>query len=70
MKKILLIQGHPDSSTPHFCHALAASYAQGATHQGHAVRTLDITRLDFPLLRSQQDWETQAAPAALTLPID
>ncbi len=28
-KKILLIQGHPDASEPHLCHALAASYLAG-----------------------------------------
>jgi hypothetical protein len=30
VKRILIIQGHPDASTPHCGHALAASYASGA----------------------------------------
>jgi putative NADPH-quinone reductase len=56
-RHILIIQGHPDAGGNHFCHALAAAYADGATAAGHEVRTLDIARLDFALLRSQADWE-------------
>jgi putative NADPH-quinone reductase len=28
MRRILIIQGRPDASEPHFCHALADAYAQ------------------------------------------
>ncbi|NCT83514.1 MAG: NAD(P)H-dependent oxidoreductase [Comamonadaceae bacterium] len=62
---ILLIQGHPDVSQHHLCHALADAYAAGARQGGHEVRVVDVARLDFPLLRSQQDWEQGAVPAAL-----
>ena len=62
-RRIALIQGHPDSTTPHFGHALAAAYADGATAAGHEVRTLDVAQLDFPLLRSERDWE-QGVPVA------
>jgi putative NADPH-quinone reductase len=65
MKRILLIQGHPDGSTPHFGHALATAYAEGAAAQGHEVRTCDIAGLDFPLLRSQQAWEHEPVPPGL-----
>ena len=64
-KRILLIQGHPDASQPHLCHALASSYAQGAENAGHTVRHIKLAELDFPLLRSQQDWEKGAVPASL-----
>jgi putative NADPH-quinone reductase len=64
-KNILLIQGHPDAGTAHLCHALARSYAAGAAEAGHSVRELDLARLDFPLLRSQQDWEHGALPPGL-----
>lgn len=63
--RILLIQGHPDSSQPHLCHALADAYLQGAQEAGREVRTLDVARMDFPLLRSKLDWDAGAAPAAL-----
>ena len=64
-QRILLIQGHPDGSAPHLGHALAEAYAQGAQDAGHEVRRIDVAALDFPLLRSQQDWEHGAVPAAL-----
>lgn len=64
-KKILLIQGHPDASEPHFCHALAASYKTGAEDAGHSVRQVNIAALDFPLLRSQKDFETGTVPSCL-----
>jgi len=64
-KRILLIQAHPDASRPHLCHALAARYAQGAEGAGHTVRQLDLARLDFPLLKSQQEWEEGSLPASL-----
>ncbi|HYD75759.1 NAD(P)H-dependent oxidoreductase [Ramlibacter sp.] len=64
-RKILILQGHPDASAPHLCHALADSYAAGAREAGHEVRTLDIARLDVPLLRSQHDWEHGQVPPSL-----
>jgi putative NADPH-quinone reductase len=65
MKRILLLQGHPDRGTPHLCHALASAYAEGARAQGHAVRAIEVAALDFPLLRSQQAWEQEPLPAGL-----
>ena len=64
-KRILLIQAHPDVTQPHLCHALASSYASGAEKAGHLVRRVNLAELDFPLLRSQQDWEKGAVPASL-----
>jgi putative NADPH-quinone reductase len=64
-KRILLIQGHPDHLQPHFCHALADAYAEGATAAGHAVRRVDVAALDFPLLRSATHWEEGALPPSL-----
>jgi len=51
-KRILILQGHPDASTRHFCHALAESYAEAAGAAGHEVRLLEIARIEFPLLKS------------------
>lgn len=64
-RRLLLIQGHPDSDGSHLCHALAAAYAEGARAAGHELRTLDVAALDFPLLRSQQDWEHGPLPPSL-----
>lgn len=65
MHRLLLIQGHPDSSTRHFAHLLADAYADGALAAGHEVRTIDVSTLEFPLLRSQADWETGRVPETL-----
>jgi putative NADPH-quinone reductase len=64
-KHILIVQAHPDASQPHFCHALAQSYAQAARAAGHEVRSVDVAALDFPLLRSKREWDTGALPPAL-----
>jgi putative NADPH-quinone reductase len=64
-KRILLIQGHPDASEPHFCHALATSYRSGAEGEGHMVRHVNVAELEFPLLRTQKDFETGIVPASL-----
>ena len=64
-QRIVLIQGHPDATAPHLCHALAQSYADGATAAGHEVRHVDIATIDFPWLRSQHEWELGLLPATL-----
>ena len=64
-KKIVLIQGHPDAAQRHLCHALAESYAAGAKESGHVVRQIHVAEVDFPLLRSQQDYEAGLVPASL-----
>ncbi len=64
-RRILILQGHPDATHPHFCHALADACAAGAEAAGHAVRRLDIGTLDFPLLRSKAAWDDGALPAGL-----
>ena len=64
-KRILLVQAHPDASHPHFGHALEANYAQGARDAGHTARQLVVATLDFPLLRSQQEWEEGSIPHSL-----
>jgi len=64
-RQILLIQGHPDVAHPHFGHALADAYARGAGVAGHTVERVEVGRLDFPVLRSPQDWERGETPTAL-----
>lgn len=64
-KRILVIQGHPDNSAPHLNYALADAYTEGARATGHEVRVVTVSALDFPLLRSQHDWEHGKVPASL-----
>lgn len=64
-KRILLIQGHPDTNEDHLCHALAHAYADGAHAAGHALRHIKVAALDFPLLRNEQQWERDPLPDGL-----
>ncbi len=65
MKKIAIIQGHPDAACQHYCHALAEAYQQGAEAAGNQVKRIDIAKLDFPLLRTKQDFETSQPPVVI-----
>ena len=62
---ITIIQGHPDAGTRHLCHALADAYADGARSAGHAVRVIDIGKLECPLLRNKDAFDHGAIPAEL-----
>lgn len=64
-RKIVIFQGHPDNTEDRLCHGLADAYERGALEAGHQVRVIDIAALDFPLLRSQGDFEHGTAPAAM-----
>lgn len=64
-KNILLIQGHPDVQQHHLCNELERSYARGAIDAGHELRHVNVAAIDFPLLRSQQEWEHGLLPANL-----
>ena len=64
-RRIAIIQGHPDPRGDRYGHALAKAYAEGATAGGHEVRTIDLARLEFPLLRSKEEWDTGAPPDAV-----
>ena len=64
-RNILILNGHPDPATTGLCHALASAYEEGARAAGHAVRRLDVAKLDFGLLRSQAAFEKDAPPPAV-----
>jgi len=69
-RRIAIIQGHPDASTRHLLHAMADAYAEGAAAAGHELRRIEVARLEFPLLRTQAEFETGALPPALVEPRD
>jgi putative NADPH-quinone reductase len=64
-KHIAIIQGHPDPQGQHFGHALAQAYAQGAAAAGHEIQRIEVAQLDFPLLRTKEDFEHGAPPPAI-----
>jgi putative NADPH-quinone reductase len=57
-RNILILDGHPDPSNDRFIHALAAAYRDGAEQGKHEVHVIRLADLQFPLLRSQADYET------------
>ena len=65
-KRILVIQGHPDSSQQHLCHTLEDSLYQRGDGCRHEIKRINVARLDFPLLRSQHEWEKGVLPNSLT----
>lgn len=65
MSRISIVQGHPDPQGGHFCHALAESYAAGAKHGRHELRRVEVAQLDFPLLKSQAEYQNGPTPKAL-----
>jgi putative NADPH-quinone reductase len=67
-RRIAIIQGHPDPAGHHLLHALADAYAEGAKAGGHEVRSIEVAALDFPLLHTQEEFETGALPPALVGP--
>jgi len=64
-RRVAILQGHPDRGGRRFGHALARSYGEGAGSAAHEVRVVNIARLDFPLLRTQEEWRNAAAPRSL-----
>ena len=65
MPKIAIVQGHPDPQGGHFCHALADSYADGALRGSHEIRRIEVAQLEFPLLKSQAEYESGSTPEGL-----
>lgn len=65
MACILVINGHPDPSVERFCAAIARAYERGASAAGHEVRRLDLGALEFPLIRSQDEFAADAPPAVI-----
>lgn len=64
-RNIVVINGHPDPSGERLCAALAGAYVRGASAVGHQIRRIDVGALDFPLIRSSQDFERGELPPAI-----
>ncbi len=60
--RILVVQGPPDASANHFCSALVEAYIKGAHEAGHEATLLVVSKLEFPLLRSKEEWENDEPP--------
>ncbi len=56
MRRILVVDGHPDPDRARLCHALADRYVEGAQAWGHEVRRIDLATTEVPILRSRREW--------------
>jgi len=56
-RHVLIIQGHPDGSKPHFCHAISDAYKNGASNKHYEVKVINVAQLDYPILHSQEEFE-------------
>lgn len=65
VRRIVIVDGHPDARAEHFVHALAQAYREGAESAGHEVRQILVGELDFPLLRTHEDFENGTPPPVI-----
>lgn len=64
MKKVLIINGHPDKES--FCFALHQSYKKGATEAGNEVKEIILTEMEFnPILQYGYRKRTELEPDLL-----
>lgn len=56
-RRILVLNGHPDSDPARFCHALAETYAEAARKAGLESETISISGLKIPPLQTRAEWE-------------
>jgi len=64
-KRILIIDGHPDCTAERYLHALSAAYRDGARGAGHEVRGIVVSELEFPLLRTSEDYRSGMPTATI-----
>jgi putative NADPH-quinone reductase len=55
-RRILIINGHPDTRAERFCTALTDAYVSAATAAGHEVRRIDVGKLTFSWLVRFEDF--------------
>lgn len=64
MKKVLIINGHPDKES--YCFGLHASYKKGSLERGNQVREIILANMDFnPILKYGYRKRTELEPDLL-----
>ena len=64
-RRVLIIVGHPDPHPDRLCRRLAEAYAEGAGAAGHKLRRIDLATLDFPMLRTNDEFQHGPVPESL-----
>ncbi len=65
MKRIAVIDAHPDSSPSRFGHAIVSAYAEAARAAGHEVREIRLAGQNIPILESRKQWIEDDVPNAV-----
>ncbi len=65
MKRIAVIDGHPDPSPSRFGHAIVSAYADAARAAGHEVREIRLAGQNIPILESRKQWLEDDVPASV-----
>lgn len=68
-KRILVINAHPDRTKHHLCSSFAEAYCEGAAATGHEIRRIDLAGFDFPMLHSQEEFESGRVPQELEIAV-
>ncbi|WP_404712565.1 NAD(P)H-dependent oxidoreductase [Sphingomonas sp. MMS24-J13] len=63
IKRITIIDGHPDEDPARLIHGLVDAYIDGAQAGGHEVRRINVAELEFPLISSTHDWHGSYVPS-------
>ena len=66
VRRIVVIDGHPDPDRSRFIHALAEAYEAGAREAGHEVRRITVAELDVTFVRTAADYRA-ARPSPVIL---
>jgi len=66
-KRILVINAHPDRHKHHLCTSIAEAYVEGASGAGHIIRRIDLAGFNFPMLHSQDEFESREIPQELEI---
>jgi putative NADPH-quinone reductase len=64
-KRILIIDGHPDPNAERYVHALSKAYFDGALKGGHEIRSIIVSEVEFPLLRTSAEYQTGLPPETI-----
>jgi putative NADPH-quinone reductase len=65
MKRILIIDGNPDPSPDRLSSALARAYQEGAEGPDCMVRRINIGGIEFPILRSAEEFASSPTDKAM-----